>query len=147
MSVPFPRTGRLLAIDFGRVRVGFAVSDHEQTLASPLENYTRRDPNADANYLRQLIEGERIAGIVIGLPVHMSGDESQKSTEARSFGAWVAEVSALPIRYQDERYSSAMADQFMAEAGLTAKQRKKRRDMLAAQVILASFLESTDRDL
>lgn len=72
----------------------------------------------------------------------MSGDESQKSQEAREFGEWLAEVSGLPVEFYDERFSSAIADEFLAAGQLTKKQRQKRRDMLAAQVILASYLES-----
>lgn len=142
-----PRQGRLLAIDYGHVRLGFAISDAAQTLASPYENYTRRDAAADATYLRRLVEDEQLMGIIVGLPVHVSGEESQKSHESRQFATWVREVTKTPVQLFDERYSSVAAEQFLLQAGLTSKQRKKRRDMLAAQVILASFLESTRRSV
>jgi putative Holliday junction resolvase len=70
----------------------------------------------------------------------MSGAESQKSTEARQFGAWLGEVSGLPVCFHDERFSTADANQLMAEAGTKRKQLKQRRDKLAAQLILTSFL-------
>src|SRR5688572_867061 len=97
MSGDLPRFGRLAAIDFGTVRIGVAITDPDQRLASPLENYTRRGQAADARWLTQLVQSERIAGFVIGLPVHTSGDESQKSHEARQFGRWVAETTGLPV--------------------------------------------------
>lgn len=142
MSSSLPSTGRLAGVDFGTVRIGVAVSDARQTLASPLDNYTRRSKDQDAGFFRRLVQEEALVGFVVGLPVHMSGDESQKSQEARALGKWLAEVTGLPVTFYDERYSSAIADEFLALGQLTKKQRQKRRDMLAAQVILASYLES-----
>ena len=148
MSMPatdagFPRTGRLAGIDYGTVRIGVAVTDPGQRLASPLVNYTRRNLAADAAWIRQLAADERIAGFVIGLPVHTSGQESQKSAEAREFGRWLAEQTGLPIAYFDERYTSLHAEALLQEAGLTSKRRKQRLDKLAAQIMLAAFLESS----
>ncbi len=142
MNNSLPSAGRLASVDFGTVRIGVAVSDARQTLASPLDNHTRGSQDQEAGYFRRLVKEEVLVGFVIGLPVHMSGDESQKSQEARAFGNWLAEVTGLPVDFYDERYSSAIADDFLAIGQLTKKQRQKRRDMLAAQVILASYLES-----
>ena len=143
MSDALPPTGRLAAIDYGTVRIGVAITDPNQRLASPLVNYTRRGEEADARWLIQLVGQERIVGVVIGLPVHVSGDESQKSREARKFGEWVAKVTSLPVRYFDERYTSAHAESLLLAAELTKKRRKERMDKLAAQILLASYLESS----
>src|SRR5262245_22845128 len=105
-----PRTGRLAAIDYGTVRIGVAITDPDQRLASPLENYTRRGLEADAKWLTELVSRERIVGFVVGLPVHTSGEESQKSREAREFGQWAAKLTNLPLCYFDERYTSAHAE-------------------------------------
>lgn len=145
MTGGLPTTGRLAGVDFGTVRVGVAVSDVSQTLASPLDNYKRASKEQDADYFRRLVNDEGVVGLVVGLPVHMSGDESQKSQEAREFGEWLTEVTGLPVDFYDERFSSSIADDLLATGQLTKKQRQKRRDMLAAQVILASYLESNRR--
>lgn len=145
MTDSLPEHGRLAGIDFGTVRIGVAVTDPSRTLASPFENYTRRGAEGDAAYFRELAEQEQIVGFVVGLPVHTSGDESQKSHEARQFGQWLAETTSLPVQYYDERYTSSQAEQLLGGAQLTKKQRQKRRDMLAAQIILASYLESNTR--
>ena len=137
-----PPAGRLAGIDYGTVRVGVAVSDPQRVLASPYENYTRRSPDEDAEYFRRLAESEQIAGFVVGLPVHGSGEESQKSREARQFGQWLQRVASRPVVFYDERYTSAQAQELLAAAEMTKKKRKKRLDMIAAQIILASFLES-----
>jgi putative holliday junction resolvase len=140
---PLPPRGRLAGIDHGKVRIGIAICDPDRTLASPLETYQRRDSRQDADYFRRLSSEERIVGFVIGAPVHLSGAQSGQSVIAEEFGAWLRKVTNLPVRFADERFTSAMADQWMAEANLTRKRRKDRRDMLAAQAILSGFLESS----
>jgi putative Holliday junction resolvase len=140
MSVP--RAGRLAAVDYGTVRIGVAICDPGQTLASPLENYTRRNRDLDAAWFKKLVAEERIVGLVVGLPLHNNGDESQKSHEARQFAAWLGEITGLPVQLYDERFTSALAEQYLAQGELTKKKRKARLDMLAAQILLASFLES-----
>ncbi len=143
ISSDFPRIGRLAGIDYGTVRIGVAVTDPDQRLASPLENYTRQRPAADAAWIKKLVAEERIAGFVVGLPVHTSGHESQKSIEAREFGKWLGEQTGLPVAYFDERYTSAHAEELLLGAGLTSKRRKQRLDKLAAQIMLAAFLDSS----
>lgn len=138
----FPTAGRLAGIDYGTVRIGVAVTDPGRILASPYENYTRRSARLDAEYFRRLTESEQLAGFVVGLPVHAAGHESQKSLEARRFGQWLQETTQRPVRFYDERFTSAQAEQLLTGAELSSKRRKKRLDMVAAQIILASFLES-----
>ncbi len=111
-------------------------------LASPFETYTRRDEEDDARYFQSLAVDEAIALFVVGLPVHLDGRESQKSTEARQFGRWLAEATGVRVLFHDERFTSVEADAKMIDAGLTRKRKKSRRDMVAAQILLESFLES-----
>lgn len=146
MSDSLPRAGRLAGIDYGTVRIGVAVTDPEQRLASPLEIYARRNAAADAAWLARLVASERIVGFVVGLPVHTSGRESQKSREARQFGEWLAEQTRLPVRLFDERYTTAHAEALLLEADLTRKRRKQRLDKLAAQILLAAYLESSRQE-
>ena len=145
MTEEFPAKGRLAGIDYGTVRIGVAVSDMDRRLASPYENYTRRGQEEDASYFRQIAADEDIVGFLVGLPVHTSGEESQKSIESRQFGAWLANVTELPVQYFDERFTSVEAERFLLEARMTRRKRKKRLDMLAAQIMLAAYLESSRR--
>jgi putative Holliday junction resolvase len=138
-----PRSGRLAGIDFGTVRIGIAICDPDQVLASPLESYERKGPEAERAHFCKLVEDERIAGFVVGLPVHASGDESQKSLEAREFGRWLEQTTGRPVEYYDERFTTVQAESLMAQGKLTRKRRKKRVDMLAAQLILSGYLESS----
>jgi putative Holliday junction resolvase len=142
MNHEIPCKGRLGGVDYGTLRVGVAISNGDQTLASPHVNYQRQRPEQDANFFRGLAKQEELVGWVVGLPIHLRGDESQKSAEARQFGQWLQEQTGLPVAFVDERFSTAFAENLLQGAGLTSKQRKKRRDMLAAQIILTAFLES-----
>src|SRR5690606_36351474 len=101
-----PKSGRLAGIDYGEKRIGIAITDPDRILASPFENYVRRDAPRDARYFLTLVARERIVGFVIGLPVYPSGDESEKSREARRFGAWLQQLTGLPIGFVDERYTT-----------------------------------------
>lgn len=137
-----PKTGRLLGIDFGTVRVGVAICDQEQNIASPHETYNRRNERLDEQYFVALVEETGAVGFVVGLPLHMSGDESEKSQEARALGNWLHSITGIPVDWIDERYSTAFARQMLATSNLTAKKRKARLDKIAAQAILAAYLES-----
>src|SRR3954451_5054949 len=87
-SCPLPM--RIAGIDYGTVRIGIALADTEVGIAGPFENYNRRTPALDAEYFATLAREERIGRFVVGLPVHLHGGESQKSSEARQFGEWLA---------------------------------------------------------
>jgi putative holliday junction resolvase len=132
---------RLLGIDYGTKRIGLAVSDPDRKIASPLTTYERVDRDADAHYFQRVIEEEEIGQLVVGLPIHLSGDESAKSTEARTFGKWLHEITGLPVVFADERFSTVEAESALWNAGLTHKKRKARRDRLAAQILLQGYME------
>jgi len=141
-----PREGRLLGIDFGTKRIGIAVSTPEQTIASPLETYTRGSRQTDGEYVGRVAQEYGAVGLVIGLPVHMSGDESGKSREARTFGTWLGKATGLPVTWWDERFTSLMADQSLSQTGLSKGKRKTQRDAVAACFILQAFLDAKDRN-
>ena len=133
---------RLLGVDYGAVRVGLAVCDATRLIASPLTTYQRRDPERDAAFFRELAGSEEVGGLVVGLPVHLDGREGQSAQAARKFGGWLAEVTALPVVFWDERFTTHTAEGELWEAGLTHQRRRDRRDRVAAQMLLQSYLEA-----
>ena len=137
-----PVSGRLLGIDYGDKRMGFAISTPEQTISSAIENYTRRTSALDLKQIKHWCEEYMVQGIVIGLPIHMNGLESPKSTQCRRFAAWLYQQIGLPIALHDERCTTAVVIDQLVELDLSRKQRKKKLDMLAAQVLLESYLNS-----
>ncbi len=137
-----PSSGRIAGIDFGSKRIGVAITDRDQILASPYENYNVRGPEKDAAWFREFAEQERVSFFVVGLPVHLSGEESQKSLEAREFGSWLSHVTDRRVVFFDERYTTQHAEALLQSASLTKKKRKRRLDMLSAQLMLTAYLES-----
>ena len=142
MSSSQPPLGRIAGVDYGTVRIGIAISDPGRTIASPLENYTRRGLTQDAERFRRLVTEEEITLFVVGLPIHLDGRESQKSQEARQFGQWLTETTGIPVEFFDERFTSREAENWLLAADMTRKRRKKRLDMLAAQITLSAYLEA-----
>lgn len=140
--------GRLFGVDYGHVRIGFAISDTEQRIASPLENYSRKGKVRDQAFLQRLVQEQQGTAWVVGLPISLNGTEGSKAAECREFGAWLLAILPLPVFFWDERFTSAAAEDFLLEAGLTNKKRKERLDKLAAMLMLQSFLDAgcpTDR--
>jgi putative holliday junction resolvase len=140
MSEPCPG-GRVAGVDYGTVRIGIAISNPERTIASPLENYTRRGLEQDAKRFQRLVADEGVALFVVGLPIHLDGGESQKSQEARAFGQWLTETTGVSVEFFDERFTSREAEEFLLAADMTRKRRKQRLDKLAAQIMLSAYLE------
>ncbi len=133
---------RYLGIDLGRRRIGLAVGDSDSRIASPLETIRPTDIN-DA--LRRLVEFASEYGVdewVVGLPLNMDGSEGPQAKETRAFADQLAARNIGPVHLWDERLSSYAADERMAQTGLTHAQKARRRDALAAQEILQSFLDA-----
>lgn len=139
----WPASGRLAGIDYGTVRIGIATCDPSRTWTSPFETYTRRSTELDSKYFAKLAKDNSIVGWIIGLPIHCDGNESMKSKEARQFAKWLSEETDLPVRFVDERFTTALANRMLRDAELTHKKRKKQVDKVAALLILESYLESS----
>jgi putative holliday junction resolvase len=133
---------RILGVDFGTRRVGIAVSDPGRTMAFPVEVYEPRGPEPDTRYYRELVRENEIERIIVGLPLHTSGRESELASRARRFGEWLSAVTERPVIYFDERYSTVEAEHSLLAAGLSRKKRQARRDKLAAQIMLQGYLDA-----
>ncbi|MDR1054223.1 MAG: Holliday junction resolvase RuvX, partial [Planctomycetaceae bacterium] len=129
-------------IDYGTVRIGIAVSDVDNVMAFPLQTYIRKSQTRDGEFFQSLVRDERIERFVVGLPLHLSGDVSDKAVEVLQFGGWLGGLTGLQVDYFDERYTSVEAERILRQAKLTDKKRKERRDMIAAQILLSSYIES-----
>jgi len=137
-----PLSGRLAGIDFGTVRIGVAICDPGQKWASPLETYKVRSRELDAEYFRKLATAESLAGWVIGLPLHTSGQPSKKSNQAVKFGKWIGAATLLPVNWIDERFTTAAAREMLNASSMSGSKKKASLDKIAAQVILSAYLES-----
>jgi putative holliday junction resolvase len=137
---PIPTRGQLLGVDYGTKRIGLAVCDPDRVIASPLG--TEANGLGTEAFFREFFRRTTFVGIVVGLPLHANGDESDMSGQARVFARWLADLSKLPVVMWDERCTSAAAEDALLEAKLTKKKRKAKVDRVAAQMILQSFLDA-----
>lgn len=135
--------GRWIGIDFGSKRIGLAHADPGARVATPAETLAAgHSLAATARLVVAWAERNEAAGLVVGLPLNMDGTDSAQTRAVRTFAAALAAATTLPIELWDERLSSYQADQFLDEAAVRPSRRKGRRDALAAQVILQSFLDA-----
>ena len=138
-----PGSGRILALDWGEIRIGLAASDERQVLASPLETLTRRaGKRFPMPRLLELVEAHQPVGAVIGLPLTPEGEEGESAAAARELAATVARRTGLPIELWDERMSTARALAVVREQGGRTRGRKEDIDALAAAVFLQHFLDA-----
>lgn len=137
-------SGRILALDFGKRRIGLALSDPFGVTAQPLPTYSRVRVREDVAYLAQLAKDRDICTFVFGDPKYMSGDQSRQSEAVREFAARLEQVTNVPIVFWDERLTSSQAHRVLDEYGLTREQRKGKVDQLAATMILEGYLQSLD---
>lgn len=141
-----PETGALLGVDYGTRRIGIAVCNAEQTIAVPLETWITRTPELDRRHFSELVADYRIRGLIVGLPLlNQSGEEGQQAAITRKYGEWLRQTTGLPLKYWDERYSSAAAETLLWSRGETPGRNKARLDGLAAQIILQSYLDRGEK--
>jgi len=132
---------RLLGIDHGDSRIGLSISDELASFAHPYRTL-QRDKRV-FHEISQIVERERITGIVIGLPKNMDGTLGQSAAKAKAFGGELALViPAINILFWDERLTTLEAQRALHAAGKNAKQSKKMIDQVAAQILLQSYLDS-----
>jgi putative Holliday junction resolvase len=138
-----PTVGRILGIDWGEVRIGLALSDETQTLASPLETLVRRQGKRfPMARLLDLISTHSPVGVVVGLPLTLEGMEEASAVAARDTAAAVSDRTGLPVELWDERMSTARALAAIQEQGGSTRGRKAEVDALAAAVLLQGFLNA-----
>jgi putative Holliday junction resolvase len=138
-----PSHGRLMAVDWGDVRIGLALSDAAQILASPLETLVRR-PGKRFPMPRflALVAEHRPVGIVVGLPLTGEGTETESASAAREMADAIGRRTGLPIELWDERMSTARALAAIREQGGRTRGRREDVDALAAAVLLQHFMEA-----
>lgn len=135
------RAGRVLAVDYGRRRMGLAVSDELGLTARPLATLERTNRRDDLRRLRELIRVHHVRRVVVGLPLHLDGGESDMAAEARRFAARLHKGAGLPVTLVDERLTSWEAEQTGSAPAKTPRRRRAQRDQLAAALILRDYLD------
>ena len=138
-SANLPCSGRLLAVDVGEKRLGVAVCDERQTLASPLMVLVRRSKEEDIERFRRVVAEQLAVGLVVGHPLNADGSAGPQARQAVRYGHRLANAVGLPVVLWDEYGSSQEAAQRLAH---TSKSRRRAPlDAEAAAVILQDYLD------
>jgi putative Holliday junction resolvase len=138
------RLGRRLAFDYGDVRIGVAVCDPDGILATPLEFLSTKDPALKSSILALYSEYEP-AKIYVGLPLNLSGEESEATKKAIEFSDLLTQLVSCPVKLVDERLTTSSASASLSQAGVNAKDQRKKIDSQSAVIILESGL-AQDRE-
>lgn len=132
---------RILALDVGDRRIGIAVSDPLGLTAQPIETYTRVGYGPDTRRIAALAAQYDTRRILCGLPRNMDGTQGGQVQKVRDFAAQL-EQAGLSVEYYDERMTTLVAESALLEANMSRADRKKKVDMVAAVVILQSYLDA-----
>jgi len=135
--------GRIVAIDYGRKRTGLAVTDKQQIIANGL---TTLPGGAVIGYLTNYTLNESVDLFIVGYPKQMNNEPSENLKYVEAFVKQLNKaLPDIPVKYNDERFTSVMAHQVMIDGGLKKKRRQDKRlvDEISAVLILQHYLEST----
>jgi putative Holliday junction resolvase len=137
---------RVLGLDHGQRRIGVAISDELGLTAQPLLTILHTNNRNDLRSLGRLLRRYGCTAIVIGWPIHLSGDRSPRALAAEKFADALRAEFSLPVHLWDERMSTAEAHRHLDAVGRGARDRKDVIDQIAAVLILQSWLD-TQRNL
>lgn len=132
---------RILGIDVGDKRIGVAVTDPLQITAQGVMTLKRKTRDDDLAAFAELIAKYEIKKVVAGLPLNMDGSESAQTRKTVNFCQFIKKRLNLEIIYIDERLTSAWSEKVLIEGNVSRENRKDYIDMLAAQIILQSYMD------
>ena len=133
---------RILAIDYGAKRVGLAVTDSMQIIASPLDTVHSKDL---IDFIKKYLLKEEVEAFVVGMPKHLDNTDTTATAGAKGCVTLLRKhFPQIPVHLHDERFTSRMAHQVILASGINkkARQNKELVDKVSATIILQSFLES-----
>lgn len=133
---------KILAVDLGQVRTGIAVSDFNQSLASPFCVIEEKNKESLVQKINNICNEEKIEKIIVGLPKNMDGSEGESAKIAKVFANMLNKITKLPIVMIDERGTTITALNFLNEMNVRGKKRKNIVDAVAATIILQNYLDS-----
>ncbi len=136
--------GRILAIDYGEVRIGVAVTDELQILVSPLEviNTRKVDP---VKRIFEIVEEKGVTEVVLGMPYLLSGKEGRLAGQVKKFKQELEKILPVPVILYDERFTSKIAERELRERGIKPSRNREKVDLFSAGILLEDYLEYRKR--
>ena len=136
---------RVLGVDPGQRRIGIAVSDPSGTIATP-HGFVDTEAGDFLDQIAMLCISLEVASIVVGLAVSLDGTEGKAAQRGRTLGDALGQRTGLPITYHDERFTTVTAEDALIEGGVRRRDRKAKRDQVAASVMLQGYLDARKYD-
>ena len=133
---------RILSLDVGEKRIGLALSDPTELLATPLTTIVSRGNLIDVKTILDIAAQHDVGEIIVGLPISLSGHQGEQAKSVSKFIKALAKTTTIPLRSLDERYSSVEAKNLLKDSGIQPSRNKSHIDATAAAVILQSYLDS-----
>lgn len=130
---------RCLGLDYGQKRIGLAISDLSNTIATTYKVLINNKSLMDN--LKEIVQNEKITHVVIGLPLHMNGDKGDKALLAEALGDEIKNFLNVEILYEDERLTTVSAQRILIAGDVRRDKRKGKIDALAATFILQKYLD------
>ncbi len=131
---------KLMGLDVGGKKIGVAFVTSDSLVVTPFKTLLRKTNHFDMHMLKDLVAQYQVNGIVIGLPLELTGDEGIAAKKMRSFAQKLFEATNIPITFEDERFTTSIANDMLIQIGMNRKTRARVDDQVSAQVILESFI-------
>ncbi len=141
MAAPARERRRILALDYGRKRIGLAVSDELRLTAQPLKTLERKNRAEDVRRLREICREQGVARIIVGHPVHMTGEAGPMAEEAARFAARLKKELGIEVELLDERLTSWEAEQTVGGTRSSRGRGRAALDDVAAAILLREYLD------
>ena len=135
-------SGRILALDVGKKRIGLAISDAMGLTAQGLPNLVRKNKRSDLEAMAHMAAEHEVALFLIGNPLHMSGNAGRQAEWVAEFADALGARTGIPVRLWDERLTTVEASRVLRESGIGIEKRAQAVDRLSAVILLQSYLDS-----
>lgn len=136
---------RILAIDHGSKRIGFALSDELGWTAQPLETFHRRNPDADIRHIQDLVREHEVGQVLVGMPFRLDGEIGPAAKVVEAFIELLEPALSVPVIIWDERMTTCAAEDLLIAADVGRRKRKGIVDRIAAAILLQSYLASLEK--
>jgi len=131
---------KLMGLDVGQKKIGIAFVSADSMVVTPFKTTTRKNTGYDLQLLNDMIIQNQVNGLVIGLPLEISGDEGISAKKIKAFALKLSEITKIPITFEDERFTTDIAQDLLRETQLKRKSRDRIDDQVSAQIILEGFM-------
>lgn len=132
---------KILAIDYGSKRIGYAISDETESIAFPHSVAEVHDEESSIKATQDVVRLTEAKKIIVGIPINMNGTSGEMVQKVMAFVDKIKEMTGIDVETYDERMSTQIAEKTLLQGDMSRSKRKKVRDKLSAQIVLQNYLD------